>query len=504
MCPQGTSFLQFVSDNSDHDLATLDGKNTHHGLGSIAIANGNFSNVQRCYSKVPRDKKLNWKDVNFNTGIPIHQYIEPDMPALLKTTLLPIPEELLKKHRFVDILWNMSYHFKNPCPSWSGYMSSKANNPMKSTSQVSMLPIIDLPATDNSALYSLLLFISNQCQRLPVDIPCVTFDQQLYIKAYEIVASQKMDIFVRLGGFHQLMSFLGSVGNLMEGSGLRKAMESVYTPLTVGHMFTGKAYSRSVRGHFLCASAVQSLVLEEYWCELNAEDKLKVQEYYHSDDPTTFENEEISLKLIEWVDKKVNDLSASSRTSAFWLNYINYVHIIQEFIRAERTDDWNLHLSVTKAMLNLYAATGHNNYAKSCRLYLQSIASLKERHPETCKQFLQGNHTVKRTLKSWNGIWTDLAIEQILMKSLKGRSGIVAKGITENVMNVWTKTMHRCAEVTDAMDELLNMKSSYTQHKEMFEGRIKRDFEDFEKIQVSLHNFDTYIVFVGFVRTYTF
>ena len=104
MCPQGTSFLQFVSDNSDHDLATLDGKNTHHGLGSIAIANGNFSNVQRCYSKVPRDKRLNWKDVNFNTGIPIHQYIEPDMPALLKTTLLPIPEELLKKHRFVDIL----------------------------------------------------------------------------------------------------------------------------------------------------------------------------------------------------------------------------------------------------------------------------------------------------------------------------------------------------------------------------------------------------------------
>eukprot|EP00794_Sanderia_malayensis_P002755 gene2755-3185_t len=43
ICPEGTSFLQFVADNTDHDLATPDGKNTHHGLGSIAIANGNFA-----------------------------------------------------------------------------------------------------------------------------------------------------------------------------------------------------------------------------------------------------------------------------------------------------------------------------------------------------------------------------------------------------------------------------------------------------------------------------
>ena len=42
ICPDGVSFLEFVSDNTDHDLATLDGQNTHHGLGTIAIANGKF------------------------------------------------------------------------------------------------------------------------------------------------------------------------------------------------------------------------------------------------------------------------------------------------------------------------------------------------------------------------------------------------------------------------------------------------------------------------------
>ena len=35
----GTLFLQFVFDNTDHNMATTYGKNTHHRLGSIAIAN---------------------------------------------------------------------------------------------------------------------------------------------------------------------------------------------------------------------------------------------------------------------------------------------------------------------------------------------------------------------------------------------------------------------------------------------------------------------------------
>ena len=126
-----------------------------------------------------------------------------------------------------------------------------------------MLPIIDLHTTDTTALYSL-SFLEEQCKKLNVPMVCVTFDQQLYIKAYEIVSSETMNVFVRLGGFHQLMSFLGSIGKVMEGSGLRSALETVYSPVTVAHMFTGKAYSRAVTGQNLCASAVQSLILEEF------------------------------------------------------------------------------------------------------------------------------------------------------------------------------------------------------------------------------------------------
>ena len=41
------------------------------------------------------------------------------------------------------------------------------------------------------------------------------------------------------------------------------------------------------------------------------------------------------------------------------------------------------------------------------------------------------------------------------MKSLKGRGGMIGKGMNENVLNVWTKTMHRSAEVITLILHLL-------------------------------------------------
>ena len=65
------------------------------------------------------------------------------------------------------------------CLSWSGYMSWATNTAIIEESHISLLPIIDLHATDSSALYSLLSFVTEQFKVLYVDMPCVTSDQQL-------------------------------------------------------------------------------------------------------------------------------------------------------------------------------------------------------------------------------------------------------------------------------------------------------------------------------------
>ena len=149
------------------------------------------------------------------------------------------------------------------------------------------------------------------------------------------------------------------------------------------------------------------------------------------------------------------------------------LEIVKQFTKADRTNDWLLHVPVTKQMLNLFAATGHNNYAKTCRLYLDSIEALQEDHPHIYEQFMAGNHTVRRTENTWSGIPTDLSIGQILMRSLKGRGGVIGKGMTDNVLNV---CMHRCAEVSDAVDEITSVdkykQKSAEKHKEISQCRV--------------------------------
>ena len=259
----------------DHNASTTDGENTHYGLGSISIVNGNFGEISLQGKALPRDKKENWSSVTSNQGIPIKPYHHPDTPALSKLLLKPIIGNCsMIQPSFIYLLWNTSYVFKSLPPSCSGYMSKLSNNDVIPKSIVTMLPIISLDATDMNALSSLLSFISDQSKNVDlVNPPTVTFDQPLNVKAVKIALSMNMYIVVRLGGFHQLMSFLGSIGCAMEGIGLQNAFGTVYVPLAVVHMLTGMTYSRATHGHILRSSALTSKLLEEFWSDLTDEEK---------------------------------------------------------------------------------------------------------------------------------------------------------------------------------------------------------------------------------------
>ena len=60
------------------------------------------------------------------------------------------------------------------------------------------------------------------------------------------------------------------------------------------------------------------------------------------------------------------------------------------------------------------------------------------------------------------------------MKSLKGRGGAIGKGLSENVTRVWTKTMHKCAEVTGVLEEM-SKKHVSESYQETLPVRIERD-----------------------------
>ena len=63
------------------------------------------------------------------------------------------------------------------------------------------------------------------------------------------------------------------------------------------------------------------------------------------------------------------------------------IDILQRFIKAERTGNWELHLRSAQKMMPFLAAAGHTFYTKSLHVYLQQMVQLEKSHPDVHRSF---------------------------------------------------------------------------------------------------------------------
>ena len=262
------AFTRWSADNIDHNIRTLDGKGTFHAMGLVSSTTGTSENVE--FNNAHRVKHQSLKRVNDvvkGRGIEITHYIPPEVSGLSKIVFKPCVQLMLPlvlpPDTTLDLLWHTTFFFTadNLRPSWSGYMANVCSGDYPGKSTVNVLPIIDLDPYDMSCIYSTLLFVIDQSKQLRIEVPVLTFDQPLWHKATEIANAMSLSIVLILGGFHLMMSYVGSLGFVMKGSGLQEALETIYGSNTVKHMFTGKATARALRGHFLTESALQTKLL---------------------------------------------------------------------------------------------------------------------------------------------------------------------------------------------------------------------------------------------------
>ena len=118
-------------------------------------------------------------------------------------------------------------------------------------------------------------------------------------------------------------------------------------------------------------------------------------------------------------------------------------------------------------------------------MYLQMMRDLPVSHPWLHNQFsMHSFHTVRRSDRYWSGLWTDLVIEQVSMRALKSRGGQThGRDSTELVRLTWIQSMHRCAEVRNAMTQLTHLLNTpHDQHRELATPRASRDQSDVMKL----------------------
>ena len=183
-------------------------------------------------------------------------------------------------------------------------------------------------------------------------------------------------------------------------------------------------------------------------------------------------------------DEKVI-LSTKSRTSKLWVQYLDYIKIVKIFILAERTGNLHLHLVTMEQMINLFAGTGHVHSAKSSRLYLQLMMDLQNDFPWLYKEFTNhGFNTVLRSERYWSELWTDLVIEQVLMRSIKSRGGL-----TRDFLQ-WVYSVHKTGAVNEDMADFTGLKTYNSEkHAELDKSRKTRDYTDLCKITDFVYGF---------------
>lgn len=102
--------------------------------------------------------------------------------------------------------------------------------------------------------------------------------------------------------------------------------------------------------------------------------------------------------------------------------------------------------------------------------------------------------TVRRSDKFWSGVWSDMSIEQILMRCMKTSGGLThGRGISDSTLAKWILTMPVLIDVTESLQKFCNINfATSEQHVDSRSSRLSRDTDDLNKLLKFLSSYETF------------
>lgn len=285
-----------------------------------------------------------------------------------------------------------------------------------------------------------------------------------------------------MGGFHLLKSYLGSLGNIMDDSGLLELIQLIYPgSTTANHILNGGCFDKAIRAHLLIDAAIYQHIMKNIFTDEELGEMRTLIEKVADGKMGARHTAPIVAVFEQRFEETFKRLAEGGRTPALWVQYHYMVDVIKIFIKTERLADHNGHLScIVTRMLDTFSAAGHHQYAKGARLYCQLMKQLETLpgYKEIFERFTaHGNHVVRYSCHDWSGTWCDICIEQRLMKAAKSEGGL-SRGRMRNSDSghkCWVQTLNHFADVNQRMEE--GVKKHGPLHKDLAKTRMKRDAE---------------------------
>ena len=155
---EGVQFIQYVADNVDHNIRTLDDHNTFHGMDIIATLTPGSKNIR---SRIIRRKEVTAEELAKIGRISIQYYTssQNSINDIVYKELLGTNVDDTSK--CIDIIWKSSWLLKPERPGWSGVMQLVHHGEHPGQSSIVFIPIIDMDPGNLSCIYSTLNFVSN-------------------------------------------------------------------------------------------------------------------------------------------------------------------------------------------------------------------------------------------------------------------------------------------------------------------------------------------------------
>lgn len=339
---------QYIADNVDWNSATIDGKGSIHVQGMMGAVTPSlhttYHKIKKSHPTNQQLKELIDKNIKYLSSSEIKQ---SSYLGKLKFAKLSHPKALLHNvYRQVDLLYHCAPRFNYSAYLWSGTMALVFSNKEYSAGKSSFefLPMINMKSTDMNCIYSTLLFIENHARKHGATA-VVTFDQPLFHKALQLVTAEGSPfklIILRLGGFHTIMCYLATIGDTMENTGITETMSVAYAEGAVPQMLNGKSYSRAMRSHTIIAKALMTLLLQDkVESEMDEEDVALLKGIFEDllkedstvDDLADDDKSKRVLKLLDDKYKEAVREQQSSKTSLLWLQYLDMLNIMFNYLR---------------------------------------------------------------------------------------------------------------------------------------------------------------------------
>lgn len=499
-------------DNNDFQEETLSGQGTTHVTATVIYQQTDPTKV----TYVLRSKNV--QDTSF-TDAKIHKYQEiqhfnPTIKNPVADSYIPIKLNnekslidfktmfwVLCRAQYDKIIQNFCRPTKNFIPGWTPFNQLLCTKNLPLTT-VGFCPLIPNPPTSQDVVYSSMKNFVAMCDSLGQEYQILTCDMAIYqiAKDIQLCSTEFPNLILRIGTFHLQKNFLRCLGQYIQGSGLDQIItqSGVYGPTTFQSILEGKQYNRAVRAHKMIYEVYRFLQLIEFVKEkgkiVNSEVLLPllqdIREAIVDKDTKKLivllrSKQSIIQDFFNQFENYIKKECEESETFKFHSTYCTMVEILLDSIKADRTNDYDLHVQSTRRMLPYFFAMNHHNYTRGVSCYLQDMAKLPTK---VIADLRKGALAVKRSVGTFNSVGCDLALEQTQNRSSAIAGGLIGITNIENAMQAWLLLYHFKSAIHMKFTSYLKMDPDTTNdidtkcHAEWSQPRIDRDESDIAKL----------------------